>query len=223
MRVIKNKTGNTPTIHGEYNIATTTAIEIGEVVKLTADKVVAVAAAETTAILGISAENHTGAADALNTRSNGTKILIEDSPTAVYECEAPEITATSGTTTTIVSTSGLSTDLADNDFIGGYAKLTYKGSSSTNTDPVGTIYTISDSDASNQDVTINTAGGAVTAGDKFKIFPPFGFQKGNFDSDGLGMVYSASAAVPLKVVGRDLDKETIELYAAFHLFGNDVD
>ena len=57
----------------EYDIATGTAVAVGQVVKLTSGLVVLATAGETNAILGIAMEAHSGAADALNTRSNGTR------------------------------------------------------------------------------------------------------------------------------------------------------
>lgn len=218
---IKDKiTGSEPPVVGEYDIAKTTVIKKGQVVALSAGKVVAQAVAGTGAILGIAAEGHSGSSQALNPRDNGTKILVQDSPSAVFESEAPVITATGGTDSTIVSTSGLSASFADNDFIGGYAKLISKGESSSNTDAIGTLYPITDSDASAQELTISTAGGAVTAGDKFVIFPPYGFAKGNLDSDKANLVLSATASIPFRVCGRDMQREKVYLYSALHFYGN---
>jgi hypothetical protein len=146
IRVKKDKSGFSTPIASEYEIATSTALKIGSLVKLSANKVVAASATETGDILGIAAEPH-GTADALNPRATGTKILVEDSPLAVFETEAPVITATGGSTTTIVSTD-IDTAGTDDSFNSGYAKLIYKGASSANTDPLGTIYTILDYDAS---------------------------------------------------------------------------
>lgn len=226
MRVIKNKTSNTPVITSLYDIAYNTNIGQGAIVTLSASKVVAQAVNGTAAILGIAAEQHTGADDPLNFNNDATRILVADSPTAIYEGQAVEIAATGGSTTTIISTSGFADEsgsdtFVDNDFIGGYAKLTYKGSSSTNTDPIGTVYSISDSDAGDKSLTINTAGGAVTAGDKFKIFPPLGFQKGNLNTGRTDVVYTAVVALPFKVCGYNLEKETVEYYPTLHFYGND--
>lgn len=227
MRVIKNKTSFTPPIASEYDVTYNTALVEGALVTVTAGKVVAQAVDGTAAILGIASENHPGTADSLNARSNGTRILVDDSPSAIYEGDAVEITATGGSTTSIISTSGFVAEdstntFVDNDFNGGYAKLTYKGASSTNTDPVGTIYGISDHDAGDKTLVINTAGGAVTAGDKFKIFPPFGFKKGNLNTARTDIVYTAVVALPISVCGYNLDKETVEYNAVLHLYGNKV-
>jgi len=78
MRAYQNVDGGfTFGVH-EYDIAKTTAIKAGQVVKLSEGLVVAATAAETGAILGVAKENHSGAEDAINPRSNGTKILGHD-------------------------------------------------------------------------------------------------------------------------------------------------
>lgn len=202
----------------EYEIATTTAVAIGQVVKLSANNVVLAAADETGAILGIAKENHPGTADTLNIRGNGKKILVSDSPTAVMESAAPRLTASGGSTTTIVASTLAS--LADDDFNGGFAKLVSKGASSTNTDPVNTVYTISDFVASTKTFTINTAGGAVTSGDIFEIYPPVGFAKGNFDSGISKLILTATAALPVKITGADIDKGLVLHMASLHENGN---
>lgn len=218
MRAVNDKTGAQNESINRYPIATDTAVKEGQVVKLTEGKVVLAVAAETSPILGVAKENHSGAADTLNQRSNGLEILVSDSPTAVYESPAPRITATGGTTTTIVA-SALAT-FADDDFNGGYAKLVTKGASSANTDPVGKVYPITDFVASTKTMTIDTAGGAVTANDVFEIYPPIGFAKGNFDSGIAKLVLTATAALPVKVVDYNTDKGMVYHMAALHEFGN---
>lgn len=219
IRVKKDKSGHATPIASEYEIAANTVIKVGSLVKLSANKVVAASTTEATDILGIAAEPH-GTADALNPRATGTKILVEDSPMAVFETEAPVITATGGSTTTIVSTD-IDTGGTDDSFNGGYAKLIYKGASSANTDAIGTIYTITDYDASEDTLTINTAGGAVTAGDKFAIFPPRGFDDFSYTATLDGIVLSDDGQAALKVVGYDFEKETVELFAKLHFYANE--
>lgn len=124
MRAYQNVDGGfTFGVH-EYDIAKTTAIKAGQVVKLAEGLVVAATAAETGAILGVAKENHSGAEDAINPRSNGTKILVYDDPGMIMRCKAPVMAATSGSATTFVST-GLAT-LADDDLNGGYIVLVEK-------------------------------------------------------------------------------------------------
>ena len=90
----------------KYPIAAATAITAGEVVKLVNGLVVASAAAAAAAILGVAAENHPGTADALNPRANGKEILVYDNPELIFECPVSEITAASGSATTIVPANG---------------------------------------------------------------------------------------------------------------------
>lgn len=226
MKFLKDKTGFSSPIKSEYDIATDTAIKPGQVVVMTAGKVALAAVDVATAILGVADEAH-GTADALNLRATGLKISVMDSPSAIFETPATVLTATGGNTTTMITTSGLVAEsgtntFVDNDFNGGYLKLTEKAAASTNTDPVGTIYSVSDFDAGDRTFTINTAGGAVTAGDKFALFPPVGFVKGNLNSTRDGFVYTAVAALPLQVTGHNLTKETLEVAPVLHQFGNKV-
>ena len=204
----------------EFPIAAATDIDEGCIVKLATNLVVKAAATETGAILGIAAENHGGSADAFNTRANGTKILVYCSPSAAYEGAAVVLTASGGSTTTIVASTLADFGAADDVFNGGYAKLASKGASSTNTDAVGTIYGISDFDASEKTFTINAAGGAVTAADTFEIYPPIGFVGGNFNANISDVVLTATAALPIKVVGWDVDAGKVFYAATLHEFGN---
>lgn len=202
----------------EYDIATNTSIAVGQIVKLVNGLVVAAVAGETSPILGIAAESHTGTADALNERNNGTKILVTDSPTLAFGCKAPLVTATGGTATTIVDTE-LAT-FVDDDFVGGYVKLAEKVSGSAIEDGEGTVYRITASVAATNTLTIDkTTAGVVKAGDKFLLFPPIGFGKGNLAADG-GLSLAATAALPIRVVGRDETVDEVHFMAALHELGN---
>lgn len=184
----------------EYDIAPTTAITPGQVVSITEGRVVAAKAAQTTAILGIAAESHSGVTDALNPRSNGTKILVYDDPDLVSACKAPEHAATGGTATTVVI-GGLAGFSAD-DFNGGWLKLVSKAEGSTNTDAVGTMKRIEDFAISDGTGTFTVAEGAsANAGDVFAVYPPVGFSKGNLDAAGHALVLTATAALAIKVIG----------------------
>ena len=203
----------------DYPIAAATDIREGQVVKLSGGLVVLAAAGETGAILGVAKENHTGTADAFNPRNNGTLIRVLDGPMTVYEAPAPRVTATSGSTTTMAATGVAS--MADDDFNGGYMKLVSKGASSANTDPVGTVYPITDyTNTGRVFTTTKTAGGAHTAGDIFEIYPPNGFQKGNFDSGISKLILSTSAALAVKSYGEDLDRGVTFHVAALHQNAN---
>jgi hypothetical protein len=219
MKVINDKSGSQVESIQEYDIATATAITEGQVVMISENKVVSAAADSTTAILGIAKEAHTGSADALNPRSNGLKMLVSDSPTAIFECPAPQIAATSGSTTTFVATTIVGTYGTDA-FKGGYLKLISKVALSTNTDAIGTIYQITASHTSNGTITFATITGAVTAGDVMAVFPPNGFQLGNLDATFQKLVLTGSAAIPIKVIGQDTIRNTIRFEAALHANGN---
>lgn len=201
----------------EYDIAENTAIKEGQLVKLTDGLVTAAAAGETGAVLGIAAENHSGSADALDNRANGKKIMVIDDRDVVMQCAAPQITAASGTATTIVA-STLAT-FTDNDFKGGYVKLISKAAESTNTDAIGQMRRITGSTASSKTFTVES-GGAASAGDVYAVFPPVGFAKGNLAANGTGVVLTATANLPVKVIGRDEGFGLVNLMIGKHVFGS---
>ncbi len=218
MKVINDKSGSQVESVNEYPIATATNIAEGTVVALSSNLVIAATNNQTTAILGVAKETHNGAADTLNTRANGLNILVSDSPTAIYEQAAPQITATSGTNILITAT-GLAA-FQDSDFVGGKAKFITKAAASANTDPVGTVYAITASDGTNKGLTI-AASGAVTAGDVFAIFPPIGFDRGELGTGSQAIVLTATTnSMAVKVVGMDTDRNKVKVEAALHTFGN---
>ena len=198
----------------EYDVAADAAINEGQLVKLSGGKVVSAVAAETGALLGVAAETHSGSADALDPRANGKKLLVIDDPDAVFQCAAPQVTASGGTSTTLVFTAGQY--FSADDFNGGYVKLVSKASGSTNTDELGAVREITD-----YAVTANTkgtftlkSGGAPNAGDVYAVFPPVGFAKGNFDSTISKLVLTASAAIKMQVAGSEVDAGNILLKRA---------
>jgi hypothetical protein len=196
---------------------------MNQVVKLVNGKVVLALVGETSPILGLAFEPHIGVGDALNIRSNGTRIKVIDAPQAIYECATPQSTATSGTTTTHCDTTIES--FANSDFIGGYLKLMSKGVISTNNDPLGTIYTITGYTAATGTFTFTNmqggaASGAVTAGDIMFVFPPIAFAKGNLDANISNLVLTANAALPFRVANFDLVRNKIQLEASLHQLAN---
>lgn len=203
----------------DYPIAAATDIKLGQVVKLSGGLVVAAAAGETGAILGVALENHTGVADTFNPRNNGTVISVADAASTVFEAPAPRVTATSGSTTTMAATGVAS--MADDDFNGGFMKLVSKVVASTNTDPVGTVYPITDyTNSSKTFTTTKTAGGAITAGDVFEIYPPNGFGKGNFDSNISKLILTATAALPVRSYGEDIERGVTYHIPSLHQNGS---
>ena len=221
MNVVYDVNGSQVAAIKEYDIATGTAITIGQVVKLTAGKVVPVVVGETSPLLGVSTENHPGTPDTLNPRGIGTRIKILDGPQSILECPAPQATATSGSTSTVVVT-GLGGVFIDGDFIGGKMKLVTKGATSTITDPVNTVYPITGSTATTGTfITTQTITGGVTAGDVFAIFPPVGFNKGNFDATLQKVILTATAAIPLRVVScSETDRLIVQHEYSLHQHGN---
>lgn len=205
----------------EYDIAADAAVAEGQIVKL-AEGLVAVAAAnETGAVLGIAAETHSGAADALDPRADGKRIMVIDDPDVIMQCAAPQVTALEGTATTLPVTA-LKAFAAD-DFNGGYVKLVSKAENSTNTDEIGTVRRITDfalDDASTPTKGVLTLeeGGAPCAGDVYAVFPPVGFAGGNLSTDGCALVLTANAELPLRVVGHDRAFGKINLMVKKHLF-----
>lgn len=222
MKIYQKLDGQVLSSAREYDIAYNTAISAGQLVKLSEGKVIAAVAAETGALLGVAAENHSGVADALDPRANGTKILVYDDPHAVYQCEAPQVSAASGSATTLVFTAGQY--FSADDFNGGYVKLVSKASGSTNTDEIGKVRAISDfAVTANTSGTLTLAsGGTPASGDVYAVFPPPGFAKGNLNSDRTGLVLSASASLSLRVIGSDIGFNKINVMVKKHIFAVDA-
>jgi len=204
----------------EYDVAYNADIKEGQLVKLSEGLVTAAATNETGALLGIAAETHSGAADALDPRANGTKLMVIDDPDVVMQCKAPEVAALEGTATTLPVT--VLKAFAADDFNGGYVKLVSKAEGSTNTDAIGTVRRITDfapDDATpTKGILTLESGGAPYAGDVYAVFPPIGFAKGSLSADGCALTLDACANLPLKVVGHDRAFGKINLIACKHVF-----
>lgn len=192
----------------EYDIAANTVISPGQLVKLTDGLVVAATAGETGAVLGAAAESHTGAEDPLNPRANGKRILVHDAPGAIFASPAPVLTALSGGNATTVKFTGANGVGADA-FKGGYIKdkTGHMRRISASTDSTGTISLTVDS------------GETVAEGDTFVLFPPVGFRKANLSSDGTKLIVTATAELPIQVVGRDELRDEIWTAAVLHQLG----
>ncbi len=206
----------------EYDIASDTAIAEGQLVKLSGGLVVAAAAGETGAVLGVAAESHSGSPDALDPRADGTKLLVIDDPDAVYRCKAPEVTALADGSATSIKVTALKVFAAD-DFNGGYVKLVRKASESTNTEAIGTVRRITDFALDDATPTMGIltveSGGTPGAGDVYELYPPVGFSKGNLDAGISTLVLSATNNLPLRVVGHDRALGGLNLMVAKHVFG----
>ena len=208
----------------EYDIAYNTAITQGQLVKLSDGLVVAALAGETGAALGVAAETHSGTADALDPRANGTKILIVDDPDAVFQCPAPRVTALANGSATTIKITELKVFSAD-DFNGGYVKLVEKGTDSENTEAVGTVRRITDFALDDATPTMGIltveSGGTPSAGDVYEIYPPIGFAKGNLDAARSKLVLTATNALPLRVIGGERAMGKINLMIGKHVFAAD--
>lgn len=222
MRPLKNAGGHVGLTAREYPIAYNTAIREGQVVKLSGGKVISAVAAETGAILGIAAEYHSGAEDALNPRSNGTVILVYDNPELIFECDAPTFAAAGGSATTVTAaTSAVACTTADA-FNGGFLKLKDKGSESGNGDAPGTIKEVADFASASGTGTFTVASGETAgAGDEFWLFPPVGATAvcaldGTYFST---FVLTGAGCTKIKVIGHDLKRNKLRLMAVEHALG----
>ncbi len=206
----------------EFDIAAATAIELGEVVKLDLATGYVVAVGDVDQddpYLGVAAEAHTGAADTLNPRSNGTKIKVYCSPTAIFKCKPAIIsTCDSGTATNWVDGELVAgTGFADDSFSGGYIKLTEKAAASTLTIPVGWIGRIKDFTVAAGTVIMETSAltGAASAGDKALILPPFASYGWDLNSDGTNIDLKAKGGESITII--DVDPVTEYVYFRFRL------
>lgn len=193
----------------EYDIASATEIAAGAFVKLEKGLVVPAVSAETGALIGIAAEAHTGAEDALNPRSNGTRIIVRDAPGAIFACPAPVVEAISGSNASTVKFTA-ATGAGANAFDGGYIK-----------DKTGAVRRITTGTESAGTVTLTVeSGDTVAVGDKIVVYPPVGCTKLAVGDDGTTMVITKSGATSIKVVGRDEVTDEIWVMAVKHTLGN---
>lgn len=210
MRPIQNAAGHVGLTARAYPIAYNTAISEGEVVQLSGGLVVAAAANQTNPILGIAAENHSGVADAMNARANGTEILIYDNPELVFECPAPTFAASGGSATTVTaSTSEVATTTADA-FNGGYL-----------VSPKGNKRAITDFANNSTTNTFTVPSGETAAdGDVYTLYPQIGCAAGwRLDSTLSKIVLTATGATKLKVIGHDFERGMIRMMAVEHALG----
>jgi len=201
------------------SIATTTAIELGEVVKKTAGLVVAVGDTDQDdPVLGVAAEAHDGSTTG---RQSGTDIDIYDDPDDVFAYKPAETcTATGGSTTTFVDSN---LQFASDDMLnGGFLKIvSCQADSSLN----GKIVKISDYTASGGTVALaETLPVAIAAGDTAHICPgPIAKGSYNWDlnSDGTGISWEdTSAGEAIRIDHVDPETFTVFIQFRLHLNGN---
>lgn len=217
MEIVKDKTA-VIIPEGEYDVATSTVLRRGQVVVLTDGKVTAASEDQSSAILGICLENHSGEASLLDPRANGTKIRVADGPSTIFACPAPVVTATGGSVSTVVA--GALATFSDDTFNGGLLKLVARTSASTNSGALGDIYRISDYTGESKTFTLDSAlTGAVTSDDQYEVYPPIGSALGALDTDKDRLTLETAASnFVFKVVGHDVTHGRLYLMAKLHVY-----
>lgn len=203
-----------------FPIAAATAIELGEVVKLSGGFVVAVGDQDQDdPYLGVAAQPHDGSSDG----QTGTTIQVYCSPSAVFKCTPAVIsTADSGSGTTwvdgeLVGAAGYADDLLN----GGNLKLSEKAAASTLTDPIGKLYAITDFAVATGTCT-GVFAGNVSAGDKAVILPPVGSKGWDLNSDGTNLDLKAAGGESIIIVGVDTATEEVYFKFRLHQLGDHV-
>lgn len=197
--------GNIPVIR-EYDIEANAKFKKSQVVKVSTDGIISIGAAG--GCVGIAAEDHTGEKDILNARNNGTKLRVDITRNAVYEVDAPRLSATGGSKTTLVcSANGITTNLANSKLV-----LVHKGDNSENTDSAGTVRQISGVTLSGTSATFTVSeGGVISAGDVYALIPKYGFMGNVGGSDGSFSCASAGDTTNAYVVAYNTDTLTLEV------------
>ena len=216
MRPIQNAGGEECICARSYPVASATAIAAGQVVQLSAGKVVPAIAAQTGAILGIAGEDHPGTADMLNPRANGDEILVCDNPGLIFECPVPTVRAESGSAATLVPAAGeVDANAADGAYGGAVLVLRSKAVGSANTDRPGTRRAVTDYAKSGTVFTLET-GGTPAAGGVYEIYPALGSAVCALNAEATALVVSAGGATAVRCIGHDYGRHTIRCIAAAH-------
>jgi hypothetical protein len=219
MKYIRDLSGiQTPQITNEP-IAVATNIAKGAVVSVSAGLTIAATNSLATKISGVTATGHNGVNGTLTGWNYKDTVRVYSSPTAVFAYPAPVITATTNSTTNLVEASAVADFAAANAMQGGYLELKSLATGSAVTDSVGTKKLITASVNATKQFTVAFTG-AVNIGDTFYCYPPKGFYKGEFSSDGTAMVLTATTNGPLAVVDWDFDKKEVHVMARLHQRGN---
>lgn len=194
----------------EFDIASNTAIEMGEAVVLTAGFVTAIGDTDQDdPYLGVAAEDHDGV------NNTSTRIKVYCSPTAVFKCKPNTIsTADSGNTTTWVDAEvgGVANDI----YNGGWLKVK---STAALTDAINKAIRITDFATSTGTFT-GTFTGGVTAGDTAVILPPVGSYGWDLNADGNNLNMKANGGESIIIVDVDVDLEEVYFMFRLHQFGN---
>lgn len=187
----------------EYDIAAGTVITKGQVVKLVNSLVVAGGAvAATYLVLGIAAEAHTGVADTQNPRSNGLKIKVWDSPTAVFKSRPNVIATNTGASATTFTDATTLSAIGASKLVGGYLKIKTASVLAANN-----VYRITASAVSGVLTGVFT-GGLVT-GDTALVFPPVLGNDWNYTATYDNIDLNSTGGTALQVVDYDIQQEWV--------------
>lgn len=197
----------------EFYIAAGTVIEMGEVVKIVENAIVAVGDTDQDdPYIGVATENHDGVTPG---RQSGTAIKVFASPSAVFKCRPNIIsTATGGNTTTWVD-SGM-TDPADDKFNGGWIK---PKTTAALTNAINKAIRVTDFTKSTGTFT-GTFTGGVTAGDTAIVLPPPGSFGWDLNSDGTNLNLALNGGETIQIVRVDTVSEEVYWKFRLHQFAN---
>lgn len=200
-------TGLSSPVVKTFPIATATAIEKGEIVVVTAGKVVS--GADTADVLGISRDLHDGSTEG----QTDTKIAVYSSPSAVFACIPSKVIVADADSTTASFVDLTLAGHADDAFNGGHLiVVTNAGEGAT-----GKVYGITDFNGTTG--AIATDGGVFATDDTCILLPPVLSKVMGMDSDGTNLDL-ATTGDAITIV--DVDTETQTVYISFdkHQLGN---
>lgn len=188
-------------------IATATAIELGERIKIVAGLVVS--ADEDAVAVGFSSEDHDGSSDG----ETDVTIKVYASPTAVMVCRPASLRTADAT-----SGAGSFVDLtlaehADDAFNGGVIKVV----DATNL-VAGAVVAITDFNGTTGAIAV---AGTYAEDDTALLFPPVGSIVIGLDADGTNLDMAAAGAA-LIIIGFDVDKEEVYVANLKHQFAGAI-
>lgn len=159
-------------------------------------------------ILGVAAETHTGKNDILNPRNDSKKLRVDITRYGVYRADAPRIVVSKAGSATSVYTRAVDMSSIMNNSL---LVLVEKGEGSENTDAIGTARKISSYLSENPDNVITVASGSISyPGDIYAIVPCVG-DEFPVSEDYTTISYSIGNGGKVKIVGRDVEKGTIDV------------
>jgi hypothetical protein len=202
-----------------FPIAEATVIEKGEVVVLTAGKVVSAGQTGTAPILGVAAEDHLNEGTIYDEKLT---IGVYCSPTAVFRCipQSQVVAEAGGSTTTIVDATYK--DVANDLFNGGTMKLVEKATGSTISLEIGETLAITDFATTTGTFTFAELTTAPAVGDTFVLLPPRGSYAWGLNTDSTNFSLAIGGKTTFQVVDVEEEAEAILVKPRLHQFGNNV-